>query len=108
MTTKSRTLKVITIPTLLLGILSTFVHPFGVVKRETSSRALLARAEIDSQTAALFERSCQSCHSARTVWPWYSYLPPVSWLIERDVGLARKHMNRRDKFTGGLAASGAG
>ena len=101
MTTNSLTLKLIFIPVLLLGALSAFVHPFSAVKRQTSSQALLVGAQIDAHTTALCERSCQSCHSGRTVWPWYSYVPPVSWLIERDVRLARRHMNlsRWDEYT---------
>ena len=101
MTTNNRTLKVIAIPALLLGVLLAFIHPFGDVKRETSGRTLLAGAEIDGRTAAVFERSCRNCHSARTVWPWYSYVPPSSWLIERDVRLARMRINfsRWDEYT---------
>src|SRR4051812_31356500 len=93
---KTRSIKIAAVFAFLLGVLSAFIHPFGTVKAETSSRPLLAGAEIDAQTAALFERSCQNCHSARTAWPWYSYLPPVSWLIERDVSQARQHMNLSD------------
>ena len=33
------------------------------------------------------------CHSNRTVWPWYSYVAPMSWLVERDVREGRDHMN---------------
>jgi hypothetical protein len=39
------------------------------------------------------ERSCQNCHSEKTDWPWYSYVAPVSWLVESDVHRARSHMN---------------
>ena len=41
----------------------------------------------------IFERSCQNCHSERTDWPWYSYVAPLSWLIESDVHAGRSHMN---------------
>jgi hypothetical protein len=27
------------------------------------------------------------------VWPWYSYVAPVSWLVESDVKDGREHMN---------------
>jgi hypothetical protein len=33
------------------------------------------------------------CHSSQTVWPWYSYVAPMSWLVERDVRRGRDHMN---------------
>jgi hypothetical protein len=45
------------------------------------------------EIARLVERACQNCHSERTEWPWYSYLAPMSWMIEKDVSTARIHMN---------------
>jgi glycine/D-amino acid oxidase-like deaminating enzyme len=42
---------------------------------------------------ALFQRACQNCHSENTQWPWYSRIPPVSWVIGRDVDDARRHVN---------------
>lgn len=41
----------------------------------------------------LVERACQNCHSDRTEWPAYSYLPLISWAIEKDVAEGRDHMN---------------
>jgi hypothetical protein len=32
-------------------------------------------------------------HSNRTVWPWYSNVAPVSWLLQRDVNGGRQHLN---------------
>jgi len=45
------------------------------------------------QTAALAQHACYDCHSNQTVWPWYSYVAPVSWLLERDVQQGRENMN---------------
>jgi hypothetical protein len=28
-----------------------------------------------------------------TLWPWYSYAAPMSWLVERDVSKGREHLN---------------
>jgi hypothetical protein len=42
---------------------------------------------------AVFQRSCYDCHSNQTVWPWYSRVAPVSWLLYRDVTGGRKAMN---------------
>jgi hypothetical protein len=38
-------------------------------------------------------RACYNCHSHETIWPWYSYLAPVSWLVARDVHEGRRHLN---------------
>ena len=45
------------------------------------------------QTEALARAACMDCHSNETVWPWYSYIAPVSWLVVHDVNEGRSHMN---------------
>jgi hypothetical protein len=41
------------------------------------------------------------CHSNQTVWPWYSYVAPMSWLVERDVQSGRNRINfsEWDRYT---------
>ena len=78
---------------IVLGLASVLVHPSGVVKGPTSTNLLLTGAVVDSETVQIMERSCQNCHSEKTEWPWYSYVAPVSWLVESDVHKARSHMN---------------
>ncbi len=77
----------------LVGFTSALVHPFGRIKAQRSNKPLLVGAEITAPIARILERSCQDCHSERTEWPWYSYLPPLSWIIEHDVHEARNHMD---------------
>jgi hypothetical protein len=45
------------------------------------------------QTETLARRACMDCHSNETVWPWYSYVAPSSWLIYYDVQRGRSEMN---------------
>ncbi len=45
------------------------------------------------QTRALAKRACFDCHSNETVWPWYSYVAPVSWLVYRDTMDGRRRLN---------------
>jgi len=80
---------------------SVIIHPFGPVKSHGSARPVFADANIDRSTELLFERACQNCHSERTAWPWYSYVAPVSWLVERDVSSARAQLNlsRWDEYS---------
>jgi hypothetical protein len=99
----------------LVGLVSLLVHPFGAVRAHNSAAPLLAGAEVHPAVAQIVERSCQNCHSERTHWPWYSYVAPVSWLIENDVWKARGHMNlsvwdqytveKRQELLGELAAA---
>jgi hypothetical protein len=77
----------------LLGFASTFLDPLAATKSQRSQTPLFTGMEVPETVARVIERSCQNCHSERTEWPWYSYLPPMSWLIEKDVHDARNHMN---------------
>lgn len=45
------------------------------------------------ETRALAKRACFDCHSNETVWPFYAYVAPVSWLLQSDVDGGRAHMN---------------
>jgi hypothetical protein len=86
-------LKVVLAGITLVGCVCVFVHPFGAVSAAHPDAPIFAGAEVPSSVTSVMERSCQNCHSERTVWPWYSYVPPISWMIENDVNHARQHMN---------------
>lgn len=47
----------------------------------------------NSTTRALAARACFDCHSNQTVWPWYSTIAPVSWLVQHDVDEGRRALN---------------
>lgn len=68
--------------------------PFG---RDHTNLPVVDEPAWDSpQTRALAQRACFDCHSNETVWPWYSNIAPVSWLVARDVNEGRKEMNFSD------------
>jgi len=52
-----------------------------------------ATLPIDPVVSSVFERSCNDCHSNRTVWPWYSGVAPASWLVVSDANRVRKELN---------------
>lgn len=75
---------------MLLLIAIQFV-PYG---RNHSNPPVLAEPTWDSaQTRTLFVRACSDCHSNQTVWPWYSNIAPISWLVQHDVGEGRSVFN---------------
>ncbi len=60
-------------------------HPMPAVVQEPAWDSLATRG--------LFFRACGDCHSNETEWPWYSFVAPVSWLVESDVEEGREHFN---------------
>jgi mono/diheme cytochrome c family protein len=45
------------------------------------------------EVARILHRACYDCHSNETVWPGYSHVAPVSWLVARDVREGRRDLN---------------
>jgi hypothetical protein len=45
------------------------------------------------QVQNVLRLACYDCHSNETVWPWYSRVAPVSWLVARDVAEGREALN---------------
>lgn len=55
---------------------------------------VLAEPAWDSpETRAYAVIACFDCHSNETVWPWYSNIAPISWLVQRDVDHGRAVLN---------------
>jgi mono/diheme cytochrome c family protein len=80
----------------LLGIIVVVVVglqliPYG---RHHTNPPVVTEPQWDSpRTRELFTRACADCHSNATVWPWYSNVAPVSWLVQRDVDEGREKFN---------------
>lgn len=76
---------------LLGGLLVIQVIPYG---REHSNPPVEVEPSWDTlRTRDLAVRACFDCHSNETVWPWYSNVAPVSWLVQRDVYEGREELN---------------
>jgi hypothetical protein len=43
--------------------------------------------------APLVEKACYDCHSNKTVYPWYSNIQPVGWLLANHVNEGKEHLN---------------
>ena len=57
------------------------------------AQAISARMPVPPDIAGILHRACQDCHSSQTVWPWYSTVAPVSWLVANDVKEGRRELN---------------
>ncbi|MEW6653010.1 MAG: heme-binding domain-containing protein [Bacteroidota bacterium] len=53
------------------------------------TKELQASAEVKN----ILRNACYDCHSNETVWPWYSNIAPVSFLIANHVNDGRRHLN---------------
>lgn len=65
--------------------------PYG--RQHTNPPVAAEPAWPDPSSRALAVRACFDCHSNDSVWPWYSNIAPVSWLVQSHVEEARSRLN---------------
>ena len=80
----------VSIGVLIAAVLIQFI-PYG--HNHTNPPAAKEPAWNSPGTRTLIRRACFDCHSNETVWPWYSNIAPVSWLVQNDVDGGRRHLN---------------
>ena len=63
---------------------------------ELDNPTVASSPSLPSTVSRVLRASCYDCHSNETVWPWYSHVAPISWLVASDVHRARKILNFSD------------
>ncbi len=76
----------------LLGVVVVFAA-IQFVPVDRSNPPVTAEVPASPEVRAILRRACYDCHSNETVWPWYSKIAPVSWLVARDVHKGREELN---------------
>jgi len=87
---KSKTIWIILIAVVVIMQLIPSGRP-EVVKENKDD--LLLNNEVPGEVANLLKVACYDCHSNESVYLWYSYVAPVSWLVARDVRLGKEELN---------------
>ena len=57
------------------------------------SRSIQTQMGTASPLVAVVDRACRDCHSNATVWPWYTQIAPLSWLMASGVKEGRRVLN---------------
>jgi hypothetical protein len=57
------------------------------------TKSMRATAQLTPEVGAIFDRSCNDCHSSKTDWPWYSQIAPVSWWLKSHVDDGRRQFS---------------
>lgn len=70
-----------------------FIKPDTGNPPEDKTKFITAHLQVPENIYSKLETACFDCHSNRTVWPWYSKISPVVYLIDRDVKEGRRELN---------------
>lgn len=70
-----------------------FIRPERANPPTDASRTIQAHVKTAGGLTAVLDRACSDCHSNATVWPWYTRVAPMSWLMAYGVAEGRKAVN---------------
>ncbi len=76
-----------------IAVVIQFVRPDRTNPPSDPTGSFEALVKPAPRAAAVLGRACMDCHSNQTVWPWYSAVAPVSWLVANDVNEGRARLN---------------
>ena len=88
-----KAIKIIIIVLALIFVIAQFIRPDLSHPPVVPGQELEATTAVPQNVAAVFERSCNDCHSQKTDFPWYSQITPVSWWLRNHVDHGREHLN---------------
>jgi Haem-binding domain len=88
-----RVLKIIIIVLVVLFLGIQVVRPARTNPPVNESQTIFARTQMTPQVAEILTRSCNDCHSNKTVWPWYTNVAPISWWLSNHVNSGRHILN---------------
>ena len=89
----SRRLKQVAVVLVVAFAAAQLVRPERANPPTDPSRTIQAQVGKAGGLVAVLDRSCGDCHSNGTVWPWYTRVAPVSWLMAYGVTKGRKAVN---------------
>jgi hypothetical protein len=88
----SRRLKQAAVVLVVVFAAAQFVRPSRTNPPTDGTRTIQAD-EATTGLAAVLDRSCGDCHSNATVWPWFTHVAPLSWLMAYGVTKGRTVVN---------------
>jgi heme-binding protein len=89
----SRRVKYVAVVFVAILAVAQFVRPERANPPTVASRTIRAHIGTASGLGDVLDRACRDCHSNETVWPGYSRIAPVSWLMAYGVRKGRSAVN---------------
>lgn len=79
----------------LLGAVQ-FIQPRQNKSDKILSTDITLVSDIPDDVLSILNTSCFDCHSNNSNYPWYTYVQPVGWLINKDIQKGKSQLNLSD------------
>ncbi|MCK5105637.1 MAG: heme-binding domain-containing protein [Cyclobacteriaceae bacterium] len=88
-----KALKYLAVGFLLVLILIQFIPVDLPENNSDHSKDMVRTENAPDEVKFILSKACYDCHSNQTVYPWYSKVAPVSWLVAKDTREGRDELN---------------
>lgn len=88
--------KILKVLVLIVAVGLVIIQFFRIDKANppiVESETLEAAVSVPPDVALIIGRSCNDCHSHKTIYPWYSNVQPVAWWLKEHIEHGSSHLN---------------
>ena len=86
-------LKILAIVIVVAFIVLQFFRIDKSVPSINPSETLESAVSVPPDVSLILGRSCNDCHSYSTIYPWYSNVQPVAWILKNHIDDGRRKLN---------------
>ena len=94
-----RIVKIVLICLAVVFVLIEFVRIDKTNPPVDAEKTMEAAINVPPDIQQILARSCNDCHSNKTVYPWYSNVAPVSWWLRNHINEAKRELNMSEYAT---------
>jgi hypothetical protein len=80
----------------ILFIALQFIRPVHNKSEQILTTDISKVATIPDTVLTLLKNACYDCHSNNTIYPWYSNIQPMGWLMAYHIKKAKNQLNFSD------------
>ena len=88
-----RIVKIILICLAIVFVLIQFVRIDRSNPPIAPEKTMESAINVPAYIQQIMARSCNDCHSNKTVYPWYTQIAPVSWWLKNHINEGRRELN---------------
>ena len=86
-------IKKILLPILIVFIAIQFIQPTRNNSQQVLPTDISKTYSISKNVNNILKKSCYDCHSNNTDYPFYSFIQPIRWQIEKDIKNGKEKLN---------------
>lgn len=78
---------------LVILIIIQFVQPARNKSSEAMPYDISHTLTIPGNVQGILKKACYDCHSNNTVYPWYSFVQPMHWVLNNHIQSGKEELN---------------